>query len=210
MADFTRTLARVFGARYRGIPAAVLLPQLFLGFGWLRAAVAHGVSPGWWTGDEILRFVDIDTSAAIEVYEPFLAHVVRPLPALTAAIVLLIELLVGVMLVANVRPLSAVFVGAFLNLQFILAGIVNPSTFYLVISLVVVLWRMERTVSLSTSRRLARTVGMVAGVLTLLLVPFITDPSPAHAIEDPAIVLIFLSLLFAVATWWTSHRIAFE
>lgn len=210
MADLGRRFSRSFGTRYRGVPAAVLLPQLFLAFGWLRAAVAHGLDGAWWSGDEVLRFVAFDTAAAIGIYEPFLSHVVTPLPAITAVIVLCIEVVVGVMLVLNVRPLTAIMLGAFLNLQFIMAGEVNPSTFYLVIALVVVLWRLERTVSLSTSRLLARRVAIAAAVATVLLLPFITSPSPDQVIEDPAIVLIFLSLLVATSTWWTSHRIAFD
>ncbi len=210
MAELPRFCARLFGDRYRGIPAAVLLPQLFLAFGWLRAAVAHGTSGTWWSGEEILTFVDRDTSAAIEIYEPFLANVVRQLPALTAVVVLALELLVALMLGLNIKPLAAIAVGTFLNLQFMLAGVVNPSAFYLVIALVVVLWRMEGTVSLSTSRRLAKGVAIAAGITTLFMLPFVTTPTPARAIDDPAVVLIFLSLLFATATWWTSHRIAFD
>lgn len=192
------------------MPAAVLLPQLFLAFGWLRAAVAHGLHGAWWSGEEILMFIERDTSAAVGIYEPFLNYVVQPLPTVTAVIVIAIEVIVGLALVLNVRPLRAILLGAFLNLQFILSGVVNPSTFYLVIALVVVLWRVERTVSLTGSRTLAKRVAIAAGATTLLLLPFITSPTPEHAIDDPALVLIFLSLLFATAIWWTSHRIAFD
>ncbi len=188
----------------------MLLPQLFLAFGWLRAAVAHGIDGSWWSGEEVLTFVDRDTSAAIEMYEPFLLNVVRQLPAMTALVVVVLELLVGIMLGLNIRPLIAIAIGTFLNLQFMLAGVVNPSAFYLVIALVVVLWRMEGTVSLSTSRRLAKGVAIAAGITTLFMLPFVTTPTPDQAIDDPAVVLIFISLLFATATWWTSHRIAID
>ncbi len=155
-------------------------------------------------------FIAEETGAAVGIYEPFLTYVVQPLPTVTAVIVLAIEMLVGLMLVLNIRPLRAITLGAFLNLQFILSGVVNPSTFYLVIALVVVLWRVERTVSLTGSRILARRVAIGAGATTLFMLPFITSLSPEHAIDDPALVLIFLSLLSATAIWWTSHRIAFD
>lgn len=205
-----RRCTELFRDRYRGIPAAVLLPQLFLAVGWLRAGVAHGLHGAWWNGEEIVTFVDTRTADAISWYEPFLTYVVRPLPATTAAIVLALEVLVGLMLVLNIKPLAAILMATFLNLHFILSGVVNPSVFYLVIALVVVLWRMERTVSLATSKRMAKVAAVAAGVATLCLVPFIASPSPDKAIEDPALVLILLSLLFATSTWWTSHRIAFD
>ncbi len=210
MADELRDSARRFLQRYRGVPAAVLLPQLFLAIGWLRAGVAHAIEGAWWAGDELLRFLASDTTYAIGMYEPFLDYVVQPLPVLTAVIVCALQLAVGVMLVLNVRPLVALAAGAFMNLHFILAGVVNPSAFYLVIALVVVLWRMERTVSLATSRKLAKATAIAAGVTTLFLLPYTSRPAPAEVIDDPALVLIFLSLLFAGATWWTHHRIAID
>lgn len=186
----------------------MLLPQLFLAAGWLRAVFAHMFDGSWWSGAEIRGFVAFDTSAAIGIYRPFLNHIVLGLPTITAIIVILIELAAGLLLIANYRPLVGVLLGVFLNVQFMLAGAVNPSVFYLVLALVVVLWRMERSSSLSTSRRIARLVGLSAAVTTVSMLPFIASLSPDRAVEDPAIVLIFVSLLFAVATWWTSHRIA--
>ncbi|MGH1491718.1 MAG: hypothetical protein ACRBK7_20380 [Acidimicrobiales bacterium] len=194
--------------RYRGVPAAVLLPQLFLAAGWLRAAIAHTFDGTWWSGAYIRGFVAFETSAAIGLYRPFLDHVVLSMPTITALIVVSIQVAVGVMLIFNYRPMRAVLIGAFLNLQFLLAGAVNPSTFYLVLALVVVLWRMERSNSVSTSRRLARAVAILAGVTTVFMLPYIATPSPDGAIEDPALVLIFISLLFATATWWTYRRVA--
>jgi thiosulfate dehydrogenase [quinone] large subunit len=181
---------------------------LFLAAGWLRAALVHLFDGAWWSGQVVRQFVAFDTSAAIGVYRPFLEYVVAPLPTVTALIVVTGQLVAGGFLLLNYKPMWGVLLGAFLNLQFILAGAVNPSAFYLVMALVVVLWRMERSSSLSTSRRLTRAVGIFAGLTTVVMVPFIASLSPERAIDDPALVLIFISLLFATTTWWTSHRIA--
>ncbi len=186
----------------------MLLPQLFLAAGWLRAASAHSFDGGWWSGAEIRGFVAHETSAAIGLYRPFLNHVVLSFPTLTALIVVALQLVAGIFLIMNYKPMCAVLIGVFLNVQFLMAGAVNPSAFYLVLALVVVLWRMERSSSLSTSRKLTRLVAIAAGVTTVFMLPFIASLSPDRAIEDPAAVLIFISLLFATATWWTSHRIA--
>lgn len=170
--------------------------------------MVHTFDSAWWSGAQIRSFVAFDTSASIGFYRPFLNHVVLSLPTITALVVVAIQIIVGAFLLTNYKPLLAVLLGAFLNLQFIMAGAVNPSTFYLVMALVVVLWRMERESSLNASRRLSRAVGIAAGVTTILMLPFIASLSPDRAIDDPALVLIFISLLFATATWWTTHRIA--
>ena len=192
------------------VPAAILLPQLFLAFGWMRAGVAHAITGHWWSGEEMRNFLAVETDHSIGIYEPFLTYVVEPLPILTAVVVCVMEIAVGLLLALNIRPTAALLAGAFLNLHFVLAGVVNPSAFYLVIALVIMLWRLERTMSISTSRTVAKVAAGCAGAATLILLPFIATPTPDQVIEDPALVLIFLSLLFAGSTWWTYHRMAFD
>lgn len=207
MADDLAISTRHIQRRYNAIPAAVLLPQFFLGFGWLRAGVAHAVSGAWWSGDELESFLLAEGDLTVGAYEPFLEYLVRPFSVVVAATVCLAEIAIGVLLLANRRVIGALLVGSFLNLQFIMAGAVSPSIFYLVIALVIVLWRLERTVSLDMSRRMARGAAAVAAVMTVVLLPYVTTLQPESVIEDPALVLIFLSTLFAVACYWVYHRL---
>ena len=188
----------------RAVPAWVLLPQLFLAAGWMRAAVGNATTSGWWAGEVLRRFLEGETGRAITIYEPFLSHVVEPLAPLVATAVCAVELTIAVSLASNSRVLGALGTGAFLNVNFMLAGAVAPSTFYIVIAMVIVLWRLDHGGSVAIRRSVARWAAFVAGATALGLAPFVTTLHPARVIEDPAVVLIALSILFAVAAWSAS------
>lgn len=131
------------------------------------------------------RFLEVDTSQAVRIYEPFLSHVVEPFAVVVATIVCVAELAIATLLALNRRVLSALLVATFLNVHFMLAGAVNPFAFYLVIAMV---------------------TALAAAVATLGLAPFVTTVHRAQVIKDPAIVLFFLSVLFAITTWPIANR----
>ena len=79
------------------------------------------------------------------------------IPTGFAAVVLLGELSIGVALLASVKRLEALAVGCFLNVHFIAAGQVNPSIFYLIISLSLIGWLLESRLSTERIRAFART-----------------------------------------------------
>ncbi len=59
-----------FDRRFASRPSAVVLVELFLAIGWLRAAVAKSTTGAWWSGREIREFlVDHDTQT-ISWYRP--------------------------------------------------------------------------------------------------------------------------------------------
>ncbi|MDH3296103.1 MAG: hypothetical protein OER95_17430, partial [Acidimicrobiia bacterium] len=193
--------ARAAGARYRSVPASVLYPQLFLALGWLRASVAHIVSANWWSGEELLRFLDAREETRLPIYEPFIDLLIRPMPVLVSAAVLLLQLLTGLALLANIRPVTWILVGIFLNTHFILAGAVNPSVFYVVIGMAVLLWLMWDRMTPARAYRVSIGASVLAALAVLWCGPFITTFDPASVIEDPSLILITLSCLFAMSCW---------
>jgi thiosulfate dehydrogenase [quinone] large subunit len=194
-------LERTGWSSFGEMPPWVLLPQLFLAAGWLRAGIANATTGGWWSGAGVREFIAVDTGHAVDVYAPFLTHVVEPLAVAVAITVCVAEVAVGSLLVLNRWTVGTLLSGAFLNLHFMLAGAVNPSAFYLVIAMVIVLWRVESGDG-AVRRSIARRTATAAAVTTVGLTPFVTTVRPAQVIEDPAIVLIFLSLLLATTTRW--------
>ncbi len=192
------------------MPASVLLPQFFLGFGWLRSAVAHGTDLSWWAGEDLLEFLDSTETLRLPVYEPFVEYIVRPLPILVSVVVVILQLLIGLALVANVRPVGWTLLGIFLNFNFIMAGAVNPSVFYIVMGMAVVLWIMLDRMTPERAFRLATRATTAAAVTVILCAPFTTTLDPAHVIEDPSLVLILVSSLFAVSCWLTYSELAGE
>lgn len=199
---------RAAAARYRSVPASVLYPQLFLGFGWIRASVANGTTASWWSGDELLTFLESTEALRLPIYAPFIDLVVRPLPIFVSVIVVVLQVLVGLALLANVRPVAWTLVGIFLNVNFIMAGSVNPSVFYVVMGMAVVLWIMLDRMTAERANRMAVGATIVAAVTLVVCGPFITTFDPARVIEDPSLVLICLSMLFAVSCRLTYGELA--
>jgi thiosulfate dehydrogenase [quinone] large subunit len=193
--------------RFGAMPAWVLLPQLFLASGWLRAGIANAVTAGWWDGAGVRTFLAEETDLAVPFYEPVLA-LVESLAVPVAVVVCVAELVIAALLLLDRWPLAALAAGAFLNVQFVVAGVVNPSAFYLVIAMVVVLWHLDHGGSAATYRVAARAAVAAAVVATLTLAPFVSTLRPAEVIRDPALVLVFLSALFAVAVAWARRQSA--
>lgn len=201
-----RRLGPLIVGHYQRMPSWVLLPQIFLAAGWGRAGIAHALSGRWWNGDEILEFLATETDLQVGLYSHVLTRIVEPFPVATAVVVGLSELVIALLLAVNYRVKAALTLAAILNVQFILAGVVNPSIFYLVASLGIAIWRLETAASPETISRLTR-VGLRFGLgAALLLIPFVRTIQPETAIEDPALVLIFLLALAAASLWWANHR----
>lgn len=185
---------------YRGLPPWLLLAQSFLAFGWLRAAVAHWIDPNWWDGDEIAGFVVDHRPDSVEWYgATMLDGPIESWPAVIAVIVLAVQVVVAALLVANVRPLFALLLGAGLNVNFMLAGAVNPSVFYLVISAALALWHIENSMTLAGLHRLTTTSTLIGAMGVGALIPEVRTVDPAIVIEDPALVLTFATLLWVGA-----------
>lgn len=187
-------------------PPWVLVPQLFLAGGWLRAATSHALSDGWWSGQEVLDFSAAHAETAIVGYDAFLAEVVGPLAAPVAIGVLVAQFIVGFLLIVNWRPLVALGLGAFLNLNFMLAGAVNPSIFYLVSGAGIALWHIHHRLSPDARGRLAKITLRLALVAVVLLAPAVTTLDPNTVKEDPAPTLIFFVLLAVFGTKSLEHR----
>ncbi len=186
--------------RYRGVPHWIVVPQVFLAIGWGRAALAHAVEPDWWTGEGVrLMLVEIEEQRLPGIGA--LLHWIGDATAPVAAPVLVgLQALVAVLLLLNLRPLTALAIGAGMNLHFMVAGAVNPSIFYLVLATVIGSWLLEQRLSPAAMGAAARAAAGVSALTILVLLPLTRTLDPAHVIEDPALVLSsYAGLLVMVA-----------
>ncbi|MFW2381413.1 MAG: hypothetical protein ACN4GZ_06595 [Acidimicrobiales bacterium] len=184
--------------RVAGLPAWVVLTQLFIGFGWLRAVAEKVISPQWWTGSVIEDFVVANQDSALGWYQPFLDGVVVPAAPLIALIVVVSQLVAGLSLASGRRLGLGLGLGMFLNLQFLAAGAVTPSAFYLLAQGALALWMAEQAPTFITMKRLGLAA---AGAMFLagLSIPFVSTVHPAHVIDDPAIMFVFGGTLATLA-----------
>lgn len=196
-------------APYRNLPPWIAVTQLFFGLGWLRAAGAKVIDPNWWTGDTIRRFVADHQDLTLPWIEPLLTVVVLPAAALVAVVVVVLQVAVGSALALNRAVMPALLVASTLNLVFVAIGAVNPSAFYLVGQGAVALWYLgRRSPSPGLSRGLQFGVA-IAVALAVISVPFIGTVHPAEVIDDPAIMMVTLAGLTALAAELT-HRALFR
>ena len=174
----------------------LLLPlRWFLAAGWLRAAVEKIISVDWWTGAELDAFLAGQRLHMVDFFPSVVDAVIAPFSLPIAWIVVEMQLAIGLCLLLGRQVRLALWGGVLLNTVFVLAGAVNPSAFYLVMQLVLLL-SLARAVPWRTS--LGRAAGWLMGALAML--PFVRTVEPALVIDDPAAMLSFAAVLAAVGT----------
>lgn len=206
---------------------SILLPvRVFIGLGWLRAGVEKLLDPGWLDGMSLTTFLTDQVNSGqvvFPVYERLITSMFLAHAPLLSWIVLIGQLLVGLSIMLGCCTRVALIGGLFMNLNFVLAGVPNPSAFYLVIQIALLLANTGGILSvdawLGQSRRLAWLTARPARpqnpasrrVWTSLLImalcagsagiaaAFISDFSPAGSVHDPAMIL---TILASMATGW--------
>ncbi|MEM7132920.1 MAG: hypothetical protein AAF702_41840 [Chloroflexota bacterium] len=116
---------------------AYLLPlRLFLGLGWMRAGVSKLSDPLWYSGDELATFLIgqlLTESVAFPFYQALITDLFLPNVVTLSWLIMMGEWLVGLAIITGTVTNLALLCGIFMNVNFILAGIVSPSSFYIVI-----------------------------------------------------------------------------
>jgi uncharacterized membrane protein YphA (DoxX/SURF4 family) len=143
--------------------------------------------------------------------------------ALTLSWVIMIgQLLVGVAILAGIFTNFALLCGLFMNFNFIFAGQVNPSAFYIVIQMALFIGNAGAIVGIDQflSRkipvcilvaqptgarkllRVERATYLAIAILSvggaLFAIPYIRDFSP-HSVDDPAMILLVLSIIIGLS-----------
>jgi hypothetical protein len=185
------------------IPAShllVLLPiRVFLCVGWLRTGIEKLIDAHWWNGDTLRAFLDQHRAAALPPLRPVMEHAFQPLALVVAFVVMATEIGCG-LAIGMGRPLRAALRwGLLLNTVFMLCGQVNPSAFYLVMEMVLLVAVADGTIGTRPTPPTHRTYVLAAALLVVAgaLVAYVRTLEPAKVITDPAIMLVFLALLQA-------------
>ena len=195
----------------------ILLPlRLFIGLGWLRSGVEKMIDPAWQSRAGLLDFFAEQIGAGHVVFPFYLTLMEGPFTEYAGVMTSLIvvgELLVGLGLLVGLFTRPALIAGLFMNLNFVLAGSVNPSAFYIIIQLVLInstsgqvlgidgLIHQWVDLSFDDEPKLLparfKQIGcfMAAGLSSLLAfatLPFIQTFDPAESIDDVAMLLTIL------------------
>ena len=206
---------------------AYLLPlRLFIGLGWIRAAVAKLIDPGWYDGSELTSFLESQlawSEEAFPFYGTFMETVLLPNAAVLGVLVIALQIVAGLTIAAGFYTSAGLLVANFLNANFILAGVPDPSAFYIVIQLVLFYGNAglvlgfdgrqnrrhshpllvssvdQRPEHVGSLRRVYALLAAFYGVLALVMAPLVTSLDPGTVVEDPAVILVTLALFAAAA-----------
>jgi thiosulfate dehydrogenase (quinone) large subunit len=204
---------------------AYLLPlRLFIGLGWLRTGVEKLIDPAWHSGAKLTSFLSGQLEQGHVVfpwYRQLVEQTFLPNAALLSLIVLLGELLCGIAIMAGCCTNGALLGGLFMNANFLLAGVPDPSAFYIVIQVLLIAGAagaicgadtlLQRRVAwplLIAHDRASRRAGRRRDLLLLLLTAlallssiyasfYIQTLDPGRSVKDPAMIIVILSLVGA-------------
>ncbi len=211
--------------------SAYLFPlRLFIGIGWVRAGLEKLIEAGWHDGSSLVAFFNQQVTGG-HVSFPFYQAIIQDLFATHALslswVIMIGQLLVGMAVLAGFFTNFALLCGLFMNFNFIFAGQVNPSAFYVVIQMALFIGNagaiigIDRFLSrkipvcflvaesdgvrklLGVERATFLTIGILSLGSALFAVPYIRDFSP-HSVDDPAMILLVLSIIIglsALITW---------
>ncbi len=193
----------------------------FIGIGWLRAFAEKATDPGWRAGTGVSNFLRHqvgEEQVVFPAYRWLITEMFLPHTTALGWIIMVGQLLAGLAILFGVFSNAALLGGLFMNLNFLSAGAVEPSAFYIPIQGLLFLmgagavmgvdaW-LSRTVhhpllvAQPVSRRRWPPRARVARafiLLALLVAEYgfvhITDWSPRGSVRDPAVVLVVLASL---------------
>jgi hypothetical protein len=214
------------GARRETLKDGIYLVPVraFIGIGWLRAFAEKVLDSGWRDGARLAAFLErqLDAGAiAIPPYQTLVTDLFLSHALVLGWIVMLGQLLAGLAIASGSLTTAALLGGIFMNLNFVLAGAPDPSAFYIVIQMVLLLagtgavlgfdallgrylpFLTARPADFAAPRPLAPPVALALAALAAGCGTFATlhirDWTPKGSVHDPAAVLAVLA--FMAAAW---------
>ena len=203
-----------------------LLPlRLFIGLGWFRGSLSKLLTPSWHSGEGLKLFLieHLESGSILfPAYEALIKNIFFPNLLLLSWLVIIGQFLTGIAILSGTFTNLALLVGIFMNFNFILTGATNPSAFYIIIQLALLL--SNTGVILGFDKILSRKIRFefltaqpedkkvkskrqekfflflffIALISSLYSAQFIKDFSP-HAIDDQAMILFVLFNLSALS-----------
>lgn len=177
-----------------GLAAAlVLLPvRLFLALIWGRAAIEKSIDAGWWSGDELRSALREEQAGTVPIFEPVLERVVGPVVVAVAVALVAAQLACAVAFATGRHLRLALFAAITMNVCFVLAGRVNPSIFYLVMELTLVIAITGGVIGGRRPRspRWTAAFAIASFGAAGALAPSVRTLRPTGMLGDPALVLV--------------------
>ena len=183
------------------LAVVALLPlRLFLAAGWLRAGAEKLIDPQWWNGNKLRAYLTTQHELALPFFRPIMDHWIAPWARVVAIVVVVTQVAIG-LAIAIGKPLRlALRWGFVLNVLFIMSGTINPSAFYLIMQMVLLVAIADGVIGVRPSSPSWRTIALAGttAALCIAMVPYIRTVEPAKVIHDPAMMLVFIGTILTV------------
>jgi len=189
-----------------GHPSWVILIELFIGLGWLRAATEKIISRDWWNGSEIQEFAVANEDLTMPWFRPVLDGLLA-IDVVVVVAVVLGQLIAGLALVTGIRIRTGLFIGMTMNLVFIMIGAIDPSIFYLILQAALWLWLFEQHVEHRVSVKSLNILIASSVVLVIISAPFVRSLDPGSVVEDPPIILVTYGMSIGMSCWVARQRL---
>ncbi len=213
--------------------AYLLILRLFMGVGWIRTCVEKLPEAGWWDGTALSIFLQGQISTGKVVfpfYHDLITNLFIPNAQVLGLITMFGEGLIGLAILTGTFTNFALLNAVFMNLNFIMAGAIDPSAFYLIIESV--LFISNTGAILGVDLLLSRTIPFallvaqpqfelkylwveklsfwglvfVSGLIALYATFYVTDWSPT-SVKDPAMIIVVLATFGALSSFITFLRL---
>ena len=212
---------------------AYLVPlRLFIGIGWIRASLEKVLDPHWNDGAALAQFLHAKVDGGQVVfpaYQAIIEQVFLSNVGLLSLVIIAGQLLAGTAIMLGAFTNLGLLGALFMNINFILAGQVNPSAFYVIIESVLFIANVGAVMGLDEliSKRirypwlvahphwdldyvpLEKRSFLVLAVISLLVAlvasVHVRDWGPT-SVDDPAMILLVLSSLGGLSTLITYFR----
>lgn len=218
-------------------PNAYLLPlRLFIGIGWIRAGLEKVTEQAWTDGAALIDFVDEQIGngeVVFPLYRSFLENVITPNATAVGWLVMIGQLLIGVAILTGTFTNLSLLLGLTMNLNFLLAGRIDPSAFYIIIQSVLFVSMTGAILGVDSllSRRIHYgllvaqpyfdkthlrmekisflLLGLASAAIASYALVYVENFSP-NAVDDPAMILFVLASLGGLSAIITFIRLAHE
>ncbi|MEK7863394.1 MAG: hypothetical protein AAB295_09045 [Chloroflexota bacterium] len=212
---------------------AYLVPlRFFIGIGWIRASLEKILDVNWNDGAALAQFLHTKLDGGQVVfptYRMLIEEVFLPNVGLLSLVVITGQLLAGIAILFGAFTNLGLLGAMFMNINFILAGQVNPSAFYVIIQSVLFIANVGAVMGLDEviSRRIRYpwlvahphwdedyvpmekrsflVLAIVSLLVALVASVHVRDWGP-NSIEDPAMILLVLSSLGGLSTLMVYFR----
>lgn len=213
--------------------AYLLILRLFMGVGWIRTCVEKLPEAGWWDGTALTTFLQghmMTGKVVFPFYQDLITNVFLPHAQVLGVITMFGEGLIGLAILTGTFTNFALLNAVFMNLNFIMAGAIDPSAFYLIIETVLFISNTGAIlgVDLFLSRKIpfalivaqpqfelkylsvekVSFLGLVfvSGLIALYGTFYVTDWSPT-SVKDPAMIIVVLATFGALSSFITFLRL---